>query len=95
MLSTMHTVASICFQRICTWYAHTNGKARVPIEKLITKDSLTSPIMNLKETYIQLQDLVASLSSYIDDEALIFSINGRVIRFTIGGSLGFVCRFFG
>ena len=36
-----------------------NGEARVPIEKLLTKDSLTSPIMNLKETYIQLQELVA------------------------------------
>ena len=68
-LDDAHSSLNLLSERICTWYAHTNGKARVPIEKLLTKDSLTSPIMNLKETYIQLQDLVASLSSYIDDEA--------------------------
>ena len=55
-LDDAHSSLNLLSERICTWYAHTNGKARVPIEKLLTKDSLTSPIMNLKETYIQLQD---------------------------------------
>ena len=68
-LDDAHSSLNLLSERICTWYAHTNGEARVPIEILLTKDSLTSPIMNLKETYIQLQELVAFLSSYIDNEA--------------------------
>ncbi len=67
-LDDAHSSLNLLSERICTWYAHTNGEARVPIEKLLTNESLAFPIMNLKETYIQIQDLVASLSSYIDDE---------------------------
>ena len=68
-LDDAHSSLNLISERICTWYAHTNGEARVPIETILSKDSLTFPIVNLKETYIQVQELVASLSSYIDDEA--------------------------
>lgn len=68
-LDDAHTSINLISERLCTWYAHTTGEPRPHVDKLLSKKSLPSPISTLKETYLQLQDLIEQLSKHIDEEA--------------------------
>tara|TARA_B100001094_G_scaffold331523_1_gene400159 strand:- start:79 stop:789 length:711 start_codon:yes stop_codon:yes gene_type:complete len=68
-LDDAHTSLNLISERLCTWYVQTTGESRPNIDKLLTKKSLPYPISTLKETYLQLQGLIESLSEHIDKEA--------------------------
>ena len=68
-LDDAHTSINLISERLCTWYAHTTGEPRSHVDKLLSKKTLPSPISTLKETYLQLQNLIEQLSKHIDDEA--------------------------
>jgi len=68
-LDDAHTSLNLISERLCTWHAHTTGEPRVVVNKLLTQKSLKPPISNLKETYLQIQDLINLLSKHIDEEA--------------------------
>ena len=68
-LDDAHTSLNLISERLCTWQAHTTGESRVVIDDLLSKKSLQPPISNLKQTYLQVQDLVEILSNHIDEEA--------------------------
>ena len=68
-LDDAHTSLNLISERLCTWYVQTTGESRPNIDKLLTKKSLPYPISTLKETYLQLQSLIESLSEHIDKEA--------------------------
>tara|TARA_X000001036_G_scaffold89365_1_gene81661 strand:- start:4192 stop:4905 length:714 start_codon:yes stop_codon:yes gene_type:complete len=68
-LDDAHTSINLISERLCTWYAHTTGESRPHVDKLLSKKQLPSPISTLKETYLQLHDLIDRLSKHIDDEA--------------------------
>lgn len=68
-LDDAHTSLNLISERLCTWYVQTTGESRPNIDKLLIKKSLPYPISTLKETYLQLQGLIESLSEHIDKEA--------------------------
>ena len=68
-LDDAHTSLNLISERLCTWHAHTTGEPRAVVNKLLNKKSLQPPISNLKETYLQIQDLINVLSEHIDEEA--------------------------
>ncbi len=68
-LDDAHTSLNLISERLCTWHAHTTGESRVVIDELLSKKSLQSPLSNLKQTYLQVQDLIEILSNHIDEEA--------------------------
>ena len=68
-LDDAHASLNLISERLCTWYVQTTGESRPNIDKLLAKESLPYPISILKETYIQLQALIESLSEHIDEEA--------------------------
>ncbi len=68
-LDDAHTSLNLISERLCTWHAHTTGESRVVIDELLSKKSLQPPLSNLKQTYLQVQDLIEILSNHIDEEA--------------------------
>lgn len=68
-LDDAHTSLNLLSERLCTWYAHTNGESRLAIDELLIKKKLQPPISNLKQTYLQVQELIEILSNHIDEEA--------------------------
>ena len=68
-LDDAHTSLNLISERLCTWYSHTTGEPRYTVDKLLSKTSLPFPIQNLKTTYLQLQNLMETLSVHIDEEA--------------------------
>lgn len=68
-LDDAHTSLNLISERLCTWYSHTTGEPRYAVDKLLSKTSLPFPIQNLKTTYLQLQNLMETLSVHIDEEA--------------------------
>ena len=68
-LDDAHTSLNLISERLCTWYSHTTGEPRYTVDKLLSKTSLSFPIQNLKTTYLQLQNLMETLSAHIDEEA--------------------------
>lgn len=68
-LDDAHTSLNLISERLCTWYSHTTGEPRYTVDKLLSKTSLSFPIQNLKTTYLQLQNLMETLSVHIDEEA--------------------------
>ena len=68
-LDDAHTSLNLISERLCTWHAHTTGESRVVIDELLSKKSLQPPLSNLKQTYLQVQDLIEILSKHIDEEA--------------------------
>ena len=68
-LDDAHTSLNLISERLCTWHAHTTGESRVVIDELLSKKSLQTPLSNLKQTYLQVQDLIEILSNHIDEEA--------------------------
>lgn len=68
-LDDAHTSLNLISERLCTWHAHTTGESRVVIDELLSKKSLQLPLSNLKQTYLQVQDLIEILSNHIDEEA--------------------------
>jgi len=68
-LDDAHTSLNLISERLCTWYAHTTGDSRLVIDELLSKKTLEPPISNLKQTYLQIQQLIEILSDHIDEEA--------------------------
>ena len=68
-LDDAHTSLNLLSERLCTWYAHTTGESRLGIDELLIKKKLQPPISNLKQTYLQVQELIEILSNHIDEEA--------------------------
>jgi len=68
-LDDAHTSLNLISERLCTWHAHTTGESRLVIDELLSKKTLEPPISNLKQTYLQIQQLIEILSNHIDEEA--------------------------
>ena len=68
-LDDAHTSLNLISERLCTWHAHTTGESRLVIDELLSKKKLEPPISNLKQTYLQIQQLIEILSDHIDEEA--------------------------
>jgi len=68
-LDDAHTSLNLISERLCTWHAHTTGESRAAIDELLSNKILQPPISNLKQTYLQIQELVEILSNHIDEEA--------------------------
>ncbi len=68
-LDDAHTSLNLISERLCTWQAHTTGESRLVIDELLNKKSLQPPISNLKQTYLQIEELIKILSNHIDEEA--------------------------
>ena len=68
-LDDAHTSLNLISERLCTWFAHTRGVSRTKVDDIIEKTSLSEPMSGLRETYLHIQELVDSLSKYIDLEA--------------------------
>ena len=68
-LDDAHTSLNLISERLCTWHAHTTGESRPVIDELLSKKTLEPPISNLKQTYLQIQQLIEILSDHIDEEA--------------------------
>ena len=68
-LDDAHTSLNLISERLCTWHAHTTGESRLVIDELLSKKTLEPPISNLKQTYLQIQQLIEILSDHIDEEA--------------------------
>jgi len=59
-LDEAHTSSNLLSERLCTWQAHTTGESRGTIDYLLSKESLPFPISNLKDTYLNLQNLIGN-----------------------------------
>ena len=68
-LDDAHTSLNLISERLCTWFAHTRGISRTKVDDIIEKTTLPDPMSRLGKTYIHLQELIKSLSKYIDLEA--------------------------
>ena len=68
-LDDAHTSLNLISERLCTWHAHTTGESRLAVDELLSKKTLQPPISNLKQTYLQIQELIEVLSNHIDEEA--------------------------
>ena len=68
-LDDSHTILNLVSERLCTWYAHTKGESRMVIDEIIIKKSLSPSMINLKNIYISIQELIEELSNQIDKEA--------------------------
>ena len=68
-LDDAHTSLNLISERLCTWHSHTTGDSRLVIDELLSKKTLEPPISNLKQTYLQIQQLIEILSDHIDEEA--------------------------
>jgi|TARA_B110000263_G_scaffold224961_1_gene215682 nucleolar protein 56 len=68
-LDELHTTFNLVSERYITWYSQLTGSPRIKLEKIFEKENLP-PQMNKLKSFIQsIQDLVSSLSDYLDLES--------------------------
>ena len=68
-LDEAHTTFNLVSERYITWYSQLTGSPRIKLEKLLAKENLPPQIQNLKVLIHSIQDLVLSLSNYLDLES--------------------------
>ena len=68
-LDEAHTTFNLVSERYITWYSQLTGSPRIKLEKLLGKENLPPQIQNLKVLIHSIQDLVLSLSNYLDLES--------------------------
>ncbi|MAW93340.1 MAG: hypothetical protein CMA32_02470 [Euryarchaeota archaeon] len=68
-LDEAHTTINLVSERYITWYSQITGSPRMNLEKLLQKQDLPSKLNELKSFINSTQDLVLSLSNYLDSEA--------------------------
>lgn len=68
-LDELHTTFNLVSERYITWHSQLTGSPRIKLEKIFEKENLP-PQMNKLKSFIQsIQDLVSSLSDYLDLES--------------------------
>ena len=68
-LDEAHTTINLVSERYITWHSQITGSPRMSLEKLLDKETLPSKLNELKSFINTTQDLVLSLSNYLDLEA--------------------------
>jgi len=68
-LDEAHTIFNLVSERYITWHSQLTGSPRIKLEKIIEKDNLPPQIDKLKSFITSIQELVSSLSNYLDLES--------------------------
>jgi len=68
-LDEAHTIFNLVSERYITWHSQLTGSPRIKLEKIIEKDNLPPQIDKLKRFITSIQELVSSLSNYLDLES--------------------------
>ena len=68
-LDEAHTTLNLVSERYITWHSQITGSPRMSLEKLLDKETLPSKLNELKSFINSTQDLISSLSNYLDLEA--------------------------
>jgi len=68
-LDEAHTIFNLVSERYITWHSQLTGSPRIKLEKIIEKDNLPPQIDKLKNFITSIQELVSSLSNYLDLES--------------------------
>lgn len=68
-LDEAHTTFNLVSERFITWHSQITGSPRISLEKIFKKDNLPSQINELKSFIHSIQELVLSLSNYLDLES--------------------------
>ena len=68
-LDEAHTIFNLVSERYITWHSQLTGSPRIRLEKIIEKDNLPPQIDKLKIFITSIQELVSSLSNYLDLES--------------------------
>ena len=68
-LDEAHTIFNLISERYITWHSQLTGSPRIKLENILEKDNLPPQIDKLKIFIHSIQELVLSLSNYLDLES--------------------------